>query len=94
MECVAEALYQLPWFAKATGEPLLPPSPTIEVSHELRQAVFKRDRICRHCGTDKDLTADHIIPACRGGKATMENLQALCRFCNSSKGKKMPKSLA
>lgn len=28
---------------------------------------------------------DHIIPVCRNGKNSFENLQILCRCCNSSK---------
>lgn len=31
---------------------------------------------------------DHIIPESRGGQATLDNLQLLCRHCNRSKGVK------
>lgn len=36
------------------------------------------------CGTHA-LTADHIIPLARGGTSNENNLQAMCRPCNSSK---------
>ena len=53
----------------------------------LRWAVFKRDGYrCRSCSAHDDLTADHINPEINGGKAVLENLQTLCRSCNSKKG--------
>lgn len=33
----------------------------------------------------KDLTADHIVPKTRGGSSTSDNVQVLCRGCNSRK---------
>jgi 5-methylcytosine-specific restriction enzyme A len=33
----------------------------------------------------EDLTVDHIIPKARGGTDDRENLQVLCRPCNSTK---------
>lgn len=54
---------------------------------KLRWAVFRRDGYrCVLCGCDEDLTADHIHPEVKGGKATIGNLRTLCRPCNSSKG--------
>ena len=43
---------------------------------------------CAICGVFArgPLTMDHIIPIARGGAHTQDNLQALCRSCNSSKG--------
>jgi len=63
----------------------------------LRMKAFKRDNFtCVKCGfspENKDdcikLHADHIHPEKHGGKASLENLQTLCRNCNSSKGSKM-----
>lgn len=53
----------------------------------LRTAVFERDLYrCRHCTTHLDLTADHIVPESQGGPTVLDNLQTLCRPCNSRKG--------
>jgi 5-methylcytosine-specific restriction enzyme A len=41
---------------------------------------------CSRCGTNKDLTADHILSLENGGSNIIENIMILCRKCNSSKG--------
>lgn len=57
------------------------------ISPALRWEVFKRDGYtCKRCGGDRDLAADHIIPESKGGPTTLDNLQTLCRSCNSRKG--------
>lgn len=58
---------------------------------EIREFVMERDRhMCQRpgCGATADLTIDHkIIPWVNGGTSKdPENLQVLCRSCNSSKG--------
>lgn len=58
-----------------------------KISGTLRTQVFERDRYrCVDCGTWKDLTVDHIVAEANGGPTALENLQTLCRSCNSSKG--------
>ena len=55
---------------------------------ETRQAVLNRDNCrCRACGFSDSLTMeiDHIIPRSLGGPDSLENLQALCSFCNNTK---------
>lgn len=57
----------------------------------LRSMVFERDMYrCKNCGTWKELSVDHIHPESLGGLLVLENLQTLCRPCNSKKGTKTP----
>src|SRR6185503_1688094 len=51
-----------------------------------RRAVYERDgHRCVRCGSERDLTVDHRKPVASGGGAEIENLQTLCRSCNSRK---------
>ena len=60
-----------------------------EITWELRKAVFERDAYrCKGCGDWHDLCVDHILPVARGGCKDIDNLQTLCRPCNSKKGTK------
>lgn len=53
----------------------------------LRTAVLERDGFrCRHCGAEDRLTIDHVHPLSLGGPTELDNLQTLCRPCNSRKG--------
>lgn len=57
----------------------------------LRVMVFGRDGYkCNSCGTGRDLTLDHIVPVLSGGSNEPDNLQTLCRSCNSKKGACLP----
>ncbi len=51
-------------------------------------AIHERDKVCIYCGSDQDLTIDHLIPLARGGPHCQDNLAVACRRCNSSKGTK------
>lgn len=51
----------------------------------LRLKIIERDKKCLSCGSNDDLTLDHIKPRSAGGTHGEENLQTLCRKCNSSK---------
>ena len=58
----------------------------------LRFKVLQRDQFrCRLCGRSPatelgcELHVDHIAPFSKGGKTTVENLQALCSHCNVGK---------
>lgn len=41
---------------------------------------------CARCGNLAPLTKDHIIPVTQGGPDSIDNIQPLCRSCNSKKG--------
>ena len=52
-----------------------------------RAMIYKRDdNTCQYCGAKTRLTIDHIIPRCRGGEDTWENLVVACSSCNTKKG--------
>ncbi len=55
---------------------------------ELLEEVRERDKVCQLCGTDKDLSFDHIVPVALNGPliSCARQLQILCRSCNSFKG--------
>lgn len=56
-------------------------------NHEIRILVFKRDNYrCVKCQCTQQLSIDHIKPVVAGGGDEPDNLQTLCRSCNSSKG--------
>ena len=60
------------------------------ISKKLRKAVYERDHYrCVECGATDHLSLDHIIPWSLGGEDTMENLQTMCRSCNSRKGNRL-----
>lgn len=72
--------------------PTLDPSPRRsrprkKLSAQKSLAVFARNGYaCVTCGSRENLTVDHIVPWSKGGSNDMDNLQTLCRSCNSRKG--------
>lgn len=61
-----------------------------KIPDHLRAAVYERDDYrCLHCGADEALSLDHIHPWSLGGEDKIENLQTLCRPCNSRKGARL-----
>ena len=54
-----------------------------------RRAVFARDGgRCQYCGKAAE-SIDHVIPRCRGGEHTWENVVACCRRCNTYKSDRL-----
>lgn len=61
-------------------------------SHTLEQwegLKTTNDNKCVGCLEQKPLTRDHIIPLSLGGSHDIENIQPLCRNCNSRKWMKL-----
>ena len=57
-----------------------------EPDDEIKKQVRKRDgQRCLACGSTRMLEVDHIVPVYRGGSHDMDNLQTLCKVCNSRK---------
>lgn len=73
------------------------------VPYAMYMAVVARDgMICRHCGIavrwreyprdvgSDTLHLDHLLPVCRGGENSLENLVVSCALCNLSRGWRAP----
>jgi hypothetical protein len=57
---------------------------------EVQDYVYsKYGRKCIKCGATERISLDHVIPIVKGGEDKVENLQPLCKSCNSSKGIKI-----
>jgi len=57
---------------------------------EWKELKKKYNYTCLMCGKKEPeikLSIDHIIPVSEGGTNWIENIQPLCRSCNSKKGK-------
>lgn len=50
-----------------------------------KELLNKFDNSCAYCGTQSDLTKDHVLPISKGGKHEVKNLVPACKNCNSSK---------
>lgn len=59
-----------------------------------KQRVEWMDAKCKRCGSDQNLTLDHILAVCCGGKSVRENAQTLCGPCNNWKAEHIDKPLA
>lgn len=61
-------------------------------SHTFKEwldVLKKANGICAICHKRKKLTQDHIVPFYLHGSNNIENIQAICKSCNSRKGKKL-----
>ena len=53
--------------------------------------LFLRDAFaCQYCGSQGDLTFDHIQPRSRGGSTSWTNIVTACAPCNLRKGGRTP----
>jgi 5-methylcytosine-specific restriction endonuclease McrA len=60
-----------------------------------RRNLFARDKnTCQYCGKKpgtENLSVEHVIPQCQGGKSTWDNCVLACVPCNVRKGGRTPK---
>ena len=72
----------------------------VRIPHRLslplsRRTVLARDGYaCQYCGRQpekSDLTLDHVLPRCRGGKTSWNNMVTACKRCNQRKGNRTPR---
>jgi 5-methylcytosine-specific restriction endonuclease McrA len=56
-----------------------------------RREVLRRDHHrCQYCGSQKQLTLDHVIPRAHGGQHSWNNIVTACAPCNAHKGARTP----
>eukprot|EP01025_Chloroclados_australasicus_P032811 TRINITY_DN3333_c0_g1_i1.p1 TRINITY_DN3333_c0_g1~~TRINITY_DN3333_c0_g1_i1.p1 ORF type:complete len:265 (+),score=4.12 TRINITY_DN3333_c0_g1_i1:429-1223(+) len=54
-----------------------------------RKNILIRDRhMCQYCGSQDNLSIDHLIPVSKGGSWAWNNLVTACQVCNNKKGDK------
>jgi len=59
-----------------------------------RYNVFRRDNHqCVYCGSEDNLTIDHVIPKSKGGGNTWKNMVSCCATCNVKKDNKTPEEV-
>lgn len=71
---------------------LIPQSETDSrhIPQDVKIAVWQRDQgKCVQCGATSYLEFDHIIPHSQGGASSFNNIQLLCRRCNSQKSDRL-----
>ncbi len=60
------------------------------IPQEVKSAVWRRDQgKCVQCGSNQYLEFDHVIPISLGGANSINNIQLLCRGCNSKKSNRI-----
>ena len=58
-----------------------------KIPANLKWEVWERDSFyCVGCGSRRFLSCDHILPESKGGLTELDNLQTMCKSCNSKKG--------
>lgn len=56
-----------------------------------RNRIYRRDNYsCVYCGSQRNLTLDHVIPKSRGGRNEWTNLVTSCSKCNLKKADRTP----
>ena len=62
----------------------------ISISDTIREWEREQElaKECVFCGSQENLTTDHLIPRNRGGDDSADNLVLACHSCNASRGDK------
>ncbi len=79
---------------------LINPKPIVDlrfISASVRHQVWIRDKgrctyasnLGESCGQTRMLELEHIIPVCRGGEGSLENITLRCRFHNQQEGRRL-----
>lgn len=59
-----------------------------------RKAIFQRDQFhCQYCGKKpplNELSIDHVVPRCQGGRTEWANVLLACMECNRKKDDRTP----
>jgi len=57
-----------------------------EANRLWRRKIKERwDYECAYCGSEDNLTIDHVVPRSKGGHNTVENMVCCCDSCNQDK---------
>ena len=57
-----------------------------EANRIWRRKIKERwDYECAYCGSEDNLTIDHVVPHSKGGHNTVENMVCCCDSCNQDK---------
>jgi hypothetical protein len=52
-----------------------------------RQEIREKwEHQCAYCGSEENLTIDHVVPQSKGGMDFTKNVVCCCHSCNQSKG--------
>jgi hypothetical protein len=58
-----------------------------EAKRKWRQSIKEKwNYECAYCGSEENLTLDHITPRSKGGSDRITNVLCACKNCNTSKG--------
>ena len=61
-----------------------------EAKRKWRQSIKEKwNYECAYCGSEDNLTLDHITPRSKGGSERVTNVLCACHSCNQSKGHQM-----
>ena len=58
-------------------------------AQEFKELCDRYGNVCLACSLPKALAADHVIPIAKGGSSNIDNIQPLCKSCNTRKGAKI-----